>query len=179
MVAVYERQGGFRTTRIVLPSGDAGTRTTLDIMRAFALEGSRQVEVRDAAIGIVRMAGVRSHDLIGQLRALFEFVRDRILFVRDIYGVETIQGPRKTLEVGAGDCDDRATLLVALARSIGIPAELKFRVIAANPRFPRSFSHVYVVAVLGGRSIALDPTYPRNRMGWEKPNPFRIGEVPA
>lgn len=176
---MYEQIGGFKVSRGTLPAGDAGTARTLDIMRSLARDGAKQVEVREAAISIVREAGARPHDRWGELRALFHWVRDRVRFTADVAGVETLQGPRYTLHSMAGDCDDRATLLVALARSIGIPADLRFRVIAANPRVPRGFSHVYVVARMGGKSVPMDPTYSVNRLGWQHPNPFRVAEVPA
>ena len=175
MACVYHRIGGFQVTRGRLPQGVAGVTKTLALMRALALEGSRDVEVREAAIGAVRRAGVPAHDHRGELFALFRFVRDGIRFTRDIDGVETLQSPRYTLEVGAGDCDDRATLLAALARSIGLPVELRFRVAAANPGAPGRFSHVYVTALVGGKLIALDPTYPNNQPGFEPPN-TRVGD---
>jgi hypothetical protein len=172
MGCVYERVGGFRVTRGVLPGGDAGTRTTLGLMQRLALEGSRDVAVREAAIDAVRMAGVRPHDHRGETFALFEWVRDRIRFTRDILNVETLQGPRYTLHVMAGDCDDRATLLAAMMRSIGLPAD--FRVSASNPN-TRAFSHVYVVTRMNGRAVALDPTYPNNVPGFEPPR-SRFGD---
>jgi transglutaminase-like putative cysteine protease len=177
MGCVYRRIGGFQVTRGQLPPGVAGVTKTLALMRRMALEGSRDVEVREAAISAVRRAGVAAHDHRSELFALFQFVRDGIRFTRDIHGVETLQSPRYTLELGAGDCDDRATLLAALARSIGLPVELKFRVVAANPGAPGRFSHVYVTANMGGRVIALDPTYPGNRPGFEPPN-SRVGDFP-
>lgn len=157
---------GFTVRRGTLPPGDLGTRKTLQYMSQLAIEGASLPEVREAAIRIIRQSGVRSHDLLGALRALFGFVRDRVTFVRDPVGVELIGGPRYTLRTMAGDCDDRATLLVSLIRALGIPAKLRFRVIAADPR-RRSFSHVYVIANVQGRDIPLDPTYPQNQMGWQ------------
>lgn len=121
----------------------------------------------------------REHDPRSQLAALFRFVRDHIMFIGDVAGVETLQSPRYTLHVKAGDCDDRATLLAALARAIGIPVELKFRAIAANPRARGAFSHVYVVANLGGRELVLDPTYHSNAPGYEHAGAFRRMEAPA
>ncbi len=147
-------------------------------MRQLADRGSRDLSVREAAIQAVRSDLAEGHDKISQLGSLYRFVRDRIYFVGDIYGIETIQSPRYTLSIGAGDCDDRATLLVAMARSIGIPAEFKFKVVAANPQ-THAFSHVYVVAQLGGRRIAMDPTYHENAFGWELPGALRSAEVRA
>jgi transglutaminase-like putative cysteine protease len=172
---VYRRIEGYRVTRGRLPGGDAGTKKTLALMRRLALEGSTQMEVREAAIGVLRQSGAQPHDHRAETAALFNFVRDRVRFTGDIVGVETLQGPRYTLHVMAGDCDDRATLLASMMRSVGIPADLNFRVVAANPRVPRSFSHVYVTAKLGGKTIALDPTYPTNVPGFEPPH-SRVGD---
>ena len=171
--------GGHRVTRGTLPSGDAGTKKTLAIMRELAEEGARDLNVRETAIAIVKAAGAAAHDNVAELQALFQFVRDRVRFTSDILGVETLQGPAYTLRTRAGDCDDRAVLLVALARSIGIPADFAFQVVALRPNAPRAFSHVFVVASLKGKRIAMDTTYPVNLMGWQYPHPFRSAEVPA
>lgn len=173
---MYEYTGTFQALSGPLPSGDRGTTRTLEYMRTMVLAGAKQRVVRETAINIVRGAGALEHKPLRQLAALFRFVRDRVMFIGDVAGVETLQSPRYTLHTMAGDCDDRATLLAALARSIGIPAELRFRVIAANPQFPRSFSHVYVVARLLGRDIPLDPTYHHNGFGFEYPGALRTGD---
>lgn len=166
--------------RGILPGGDRGITRTLDIMRALASEGSKQLEVRDAAVTALHGYGARAHDHLSQLGAIFNFVRDRVMFVNDMLGVEMLQGPRKTLAAMAGDCDDRATLMVAMARAVGIPADLNFKVIGADPSRPGRFSHVYVTARLrNGKTIALDPTYRTNRLGSEFRNPSRQAEVPA
>jgi transglutaminase-like putative cysteine protease len=176
VVPVYELNG-VSITRGSLPLGVAGTRKTLAMMQRLAQDGAKQLPVREAAISIVRDSGVSGHDRLGALRALFEFVRDRIYFVGDVAGVETLQSPRYTLSIGAGDCDDRSTLLAALARAIGIP--VRFRVIAANRSRPSQFSHVYLVAQVGGRDVPMDTTYPNTPLGWQFPGPMRVGDFPA
>lgn len=170
---MYLRNGGFKVTRGNLADGDRGTAQTLGIMRGLVHKGSRALEVRTAAIEAIR--GVRPHDHQGEARALFRFVRDRIHFVNDVAGVETLQGARATLSIGAGDCDDKATLLASLLGAIGIPSS--FRVVAANRRAPGTFSHVYVVAHVGGRDLPLDPTYAHTPPGWQVPGPLRRAEV--
>lgn len=175
---MYERtESPVRATLYGLPDGDQGTRATLTTMQRLAEAGARDPDVRATAIEIVTAAGAQGHDPETQAGALHEFVRDRVLFVSDVAGVETLQSPRVTLRVMAGDCDDRATLLAAMLRAIGIPS--RFRVIAADPRRPRSFSHVYVVARVGSRDIALDPTYRSNAAGWQYPLATRAGDFRA
>lgn len=149
---------------------------TLGYMQRLADAGSRDLEVRAAAIEALDRAGVPSHDPARALGAVFRYVRDRIRFVGDPVGVQAIQSPRATLAFRAGNCAQRATLLAGMARSIGIPADLKFRVIAANPRNPSGFSHVYVVATLRGRQVALDPTYSENQPGYQYPRVTRVGD---
>lgn len=177
---MYELHGWqFHTLSGTLSPGDRGTRETLTLMQQLARDGAKQLLVREAAINAVRSAGAPEHNPPAQLAALHAFVRDRVMFIGDIAGVETVQSAVYTLKTMAGDCDDRAVLLAAMARSIGVPAELKFRVIAANPKHPGSFSHVYVVAKIAGRQLALDPTFHDNAPGYEYPRPFRRSEVPA
>jgi transglutaminase-like putative cysteine protease len=176
-LGVYRYNGVVRTALGKLPPGDLGTRKTLELMQAFAQQGAKELGIREAAIQAVRAAGAPEHDAAAQLEALHRFVRDQILFIGDIAGVETLQSPRYTLQMRAGDCDDRAVLLAALARSIGIPAVLKFKVIAANPSQPGTFSHVYVVANVAGRDLALDPTFHGNPAGYEYPRASRSMEM--
>jgi len=173
---VYERIGGFTVRRIPLPRGDAGTRMTLGYMQRLAVDGSKDLEVRSAAIEALDRYGAPSHEPFAALGAIYRFVRDQIRFVPDPVGTQAIQSPRATLHFRAGNCAQRATLLASLARSVGIPAGLKFRVIAANPRYPEAFSHVYVVANVGGKQIPLDPTYPNVPAGYEYPRRTRVGD---
>ena len=167
--------GATRVERGTMPSGDAGVTYTLGRMRGLVAAGASNLLVRETAIGIIRR--VPAHDRLGELRALHNWVRDNIRFTGDVLGVETLQAADYTLRMGAGDCDDRAVLLAALAQSVGLPADLAFRVIAANPRAPRTFTHVYLVATIGGKKIAMDPTYPGNMLGWSYPWAKRSAEV--
>jgi len=145
-------------------------------MRRLATEGAKDVSVREAAIRIVRQAGVAGHDFAGELTAVFNYVRDRIRFTRDPAGVELLQTPRYTLENGFGDCDDKSTLLVALLRAIGTPATLKFRAVGETAA---GYSHVYPVANYAGREIALDTTRAGTPLGWQLPNPALTMEQTA
>lgn len=162
--------------RPLLP-GDQGTRQTLEAMRRLSREGAKELEVRAQAIAIVQRAGVRPSDFAGEVRALFEHVRDRIRFLRDPVDLELVQAPRVTLRNQVGDCDDKATLLAALLRAIGHPARLAFRAVATRPQLPRMFTHVYVVADVDGRRLALDPTHRGTPLGWEYPASTRALEL--
>jgi transglutaminase-like putative cysteine protease len=173
---MYQLGADPRVVKATLPPGRRGTAETLRTMRSLAQAGARDVTVREAAVKIVRAAGVVGHDFTGELRALFEYVRDSIRFTRDTSGVELLQGARYTLEHGFGDCDDKATLLAALLGSIGNRAGLAFRAIATGGP---GFSHVYPVVLVGGRTLALDATYTDTALGSEYPNPSQIMDMPV
>jgi hypothetical protein len=158
-----------------LPSGDAGVRLTITHMERVALgkEGALNPEVRIWALDVTRDA--RDRDDRDQATAIYAAVK-RVIRFRGEYS-ETIQTPLVTLQVRAGDCDDHATLIAALLRSIGIPA--RFKTVAVDPTDPtRQFSHVYALAGLRrGNRIAewmpMDTTVPYATVGWEVPNPTR------
>lgn len=173
---MYQRLGGFQITTSTIPAGDPGTVRTLAMMRQLAQDGATRLEVRNTAVAILRASHVAPHDQLGAVRAIFEWVKRRILFVNDIAGVETLQAPHYTLAVGAGDCDDRATLIASLLRAVGISST--FRAVGTDPNNPRRFSHVYVAAQVPGGPVAMDTTYGSNALGWE-PSRSRFLETPA
>jgi len=102
-------------------------------------------------------------DFTNEIKALYNYVRDSIRYVRDINGVETIQTPVKTLEFGTGDCDDKATLLAALLESIG--AETRFNAMGFRKNH---ISHVSLQVKNGGKWVNLETTEPVD-MGWLPP----------
>lgn len=126
-----------RAQLIGIPDGPEGVRITLEVMRSFARLARINPDVRGLAIQLTQ--GVTPDDELGEIAALFMFVRDRIRYVQDVNEVETVQTPEVTLEVGAGDCDDKSTLLAALLESIGHPARF-----AAVAFAPDAFEHVLV-----------------------------------
>lgn len=142
-----------------LPLGEPGTETTLRLMRRFVHQYKKAGAVRDTALALT--AGLRQKDWVGEVNALFTWVRDHIRYVRDINGVETLQTPIATMDVGSGDCDDKSTLLASLLESIGHPT----RFVAAGYQRPGRYSHVYVETRLGSRWIPLDATLLDKPMG--------------
>lgn len=156
-----------------IPTGPAGTRNTLERMRELVSRAVTDPVVIEAAQRIVRNAGVRPFDYLGEVRAVFEFARDRVRYTRDPQGVELLKAPRVTLAHMAGDCDDKSTLLAALVRALGNPTRVAFRAIGTNPLAPGAYSHVYVVARVQGQDVAMDPTPTGAQLGWEYP--LRVG----
>ncbi len=153
--------------RVAIRDGDYGTEDTIREMARLAVDGSRDLVVRLMAIQIIGEAagreGVKGRDHEGIARRVFHWMQDGgsgersgVKFVNDPWRTETVQAPWITLCVsGAGDCNSaHATTNCALLLSVGIPCF--FRTVKVDPGRPNLFSHVYAVANIRGRPLALD-----------------------
>lgn len=137
-----------------IPAGLAGTDATVKKMAELVRRSLVDPRLKLEALKIVQAAGSKPADHVSAARALYGFVRSRIAFVNDPAGVESLQDPIITLyRIQAGDCDDHAILLAALAGSIGIPA--RFVTLGANAE---RFSHIYAELKAGGRWLPADTT---------------------
>lgn len=121
--------------------------------------------VRERAHRLIR----EQADLIAKARALFYFVRDEIKYnpyvprhLPEHFRASNI------LAQGEGFCIQKAVLLAALARSIGIPARLGFAVIRNNllsgkiARLLRTniiIAHGYAELYLEGRWVKATPAF--------------------
>lgn len=132
---------------------------TLKVMSRMVRDGKKTLPVRNRAIAITQHC--QQKDYACEVQTLHSFVRDQIRYVQDITNVETVQEPQKTLEIFAGDCDDKATLLAAMLESIGHPT--RFVAIGFEPGI---FSHVYVESKIGAGWIPLETTEPVP-VGWQ------------
>jgi transglutaminase-like putative cysteine protease len=150
-----------------LLEGKAGTIQTLDKMAALVRRDSRNPRVHEAALQIVR--NVRGHDFEGEIRALFEFVRDSIRYRKDPINSERVQDTERTIyKFKAGDCDDKSVALASLLGSLGHRS--RFRVLGFSAR---NFSHVYLEVLTQRGWVTLDPTPEKAAMGWEAQAPIR------
>lgn len=147
-----------------LPSDSPGTHATLKLMAGLVKQFKRDPMIRETALSLV--AGLRPKDWSGETARLYEYVRDQIRYTRDVSGVETLQTPPVTMELEAGDCDDKSTLLAALLESIGHPT----RFVATGYRAPQAYSHVYVESLLGDKWMPLDATTDKP-FGWTPRTP--------
>lgn len=144
-----------------ISSGVRGTLETLKLMRSVTRAAKKTLVIRQQAMSLLQ--GLQPKNYGGEIAAIHAFVRDRIRYVRDIRGVETIQTPEKTLEFGYGDCDDKSTLVASLLESAGHPT----RFVAMGFRNGQ-FCHVYVETKLGARWIGVETTEPVFA-GWHPP----------
>ena len=160
-----------------LPRGDEGVARTIRLIRDLMDAAVADPEVNEAAIGILRSAGVQNFDREAKLRALYEFVSwPNFLYVEDPVGPfgpkETVRTVRTLLRVRAGDCDDYTLLLAALAGSVGIATRAV--TVAADPSAPDDFSHIYPEAeVSPGHWVAMDAARPGAQYGLPAQRYFR------
>lgn len=124
---------------------------TLALMAALARRGTHSAEIRNLAVRLTM--GLANKDFGGEACACLNFVRNNIRYVQDIYDIETIAPPNWLLKIGAGDCDDMATLLGSLLTAIGHRA--RFIAVAFEPD---QFTHVWVQDYLADGWLDLEPT---------------------
>lgn len=156
-------------TLTTISDGSAGTADTLVWMTRFAKAGRVNPFVSQVAREVLIESGVNHKAFPEYVRAIGNFVRDRILYVRDPVRVERVQTPEATLKLKTGDCDDKATLVAGMLESIGIPT--RFVAIGKTPL--SGFSHVYVEAQVfakGGKPkwVAVETT-----------EPWQVGQAPG
>lgn len=146
---------------LALTPGLSGIADTLRYMKQATDQFKTHPQIRELALRLTR--NLQQKDYHAEIKTLFDYVQKRIRYVKDINGVETLQTPIKTLEYGAGDCDDKSMLLAALVESLG--HQTRFRAIGMRPG---QLSHVSVEALINGQWVNLETTEPV-AMGWAPP----------
>lgn len=145
-------------------TGLRGTERTIAHMRRLVEAGKTDPKVVLKAHEIIR--GISRNNFFAMGNAIFQFVHDRIAYVRDPIGVEFVKSPAITLQTKTGDCDDQAVLFSALAESVGI--KTRFKAVKADAKYPSEFSHVYSQAEIPGRGwVTSDTIVPQAKFGWE------------
>jgi transglutaminase-like putative cysteine protease len=144
-----------------IPSGRAGTKETLRLMRRIVLDSLKEPaqKVRELALSLVKDRPQRRS--YPEVVALHQFVRDGIRYVKDPVPFELLQTPQKTLEYGQGDCDDKSILLAALLQSIGHPARFVSVGFKGGP-----LSHVLVDTRIRDKWIPLETILDGKPPGW-------------
>src|SRR6266496_3360906 len=149
-----------------VPRGTKGTLATARIIARLIQDGAKDLYVRQKAVEVFRGYEVRPKNRMGEVCALFDFVKRNIRYTRDIFRVELLHSARRMLELRAGDCDDMTILLGAMLMATGHPVRL---VLAGfRPNKPHVYSHIYPEVNVRGRCIAIDATVDKP-LGWEPP----------
>ncbi len=176
--------GDIDVQRSRLPEGGvASVDATVRIMAKMAKGeyGSRSAKIRALAINIINAANVADKDYYGMAKAIHEWVRDQIRYIKDPIGdgedgetlnQETLSYPEETaFNSMAGDCDDKTILEIALLGSLGIQS---YPVVIGTQ--PGRYNHVYLNIILppgkyphAGETIPADPIMREWPLGKEAP----------
>ena len=148
-----------------IPGGRAGTVETVRHMKRLVEEDKKKPAIRDLAASIIRNCPERDQN--AEASALLKWWQDNIRFTSDIYNVETLTAPEVTIRNGYGDCDCLSTGLNATAAAVGF--DTAFKVIKADPRIPREYTHVYSMIKVNGRWMGADASQKGRPLGWEPP----------
>jgi len=166
MIQLSSRYVVPRINVLRVPRGTTGTLRTAKIITRLVQAGAKDFYVRQKAIEVFRAYDVKAKDRMGEVCALFDFVKRNIRYTRDIFRVELLHSARRMLELRAGDCDDMTILLGAMLFSTGHPVRL---VLAGfRPDRPHAYSHIYPEVNVRGRWMAVDATMDKP-IGWAPP----------
>jgi transglutaminase-like putative cysteine protease len=103
----------------------------------WSSRGKRDPKIRDLAVAVTRSC--RSKEYACEARALHDYVRENVRYVKDTASVERLATSQRTLFMeNAGDCDDSSIALSALLESIGHET----RLILIDPVLSGKFTHV-------------------------------------
>jgi hypothetical protein len=142
--------------RIPYPGLDSVVEVAVDWIKKFR---GKQF-IRDKALQITRgiikngrtgHPDMRNYDAIAQ--AIHDFIVSEVTYVRDQNGIERLQTPDATLELGSGDCDDMVILGGSLLESVGVPTRIK---LIGQKR--GSFNHIFLEYKAHGQWKSFDPT---------------------
>jgi len=117
-------------------------------------KGIKDPRIRKIAVGIVsKKCGskwcIKERDYQKEVEAVYKYIRDRVRYVKDIFGIDTYQNPIRTHEFGGGDCDDYSAYASALLLSIGYP--VKLRVIQTKKA--KDFNHIYILVAIPPKEV--------------------------
>lgn len=147
---------------LMYANGLRGVAQTIAVMRHFVQAARVDPLIRNAATSIIFLQPEK--DEMAEVVALFEYVRDRIRYTRDVYDVETLSTPLQTLHARIGDCDDQSALLASLCEAVGYPT----RFIVAGYSDPKAVEHVYMQVHAADNWFDCDPTE-QHAFGWCPP----------
>lgn len=81
---------------------------------------SDNIELRSYANSIVSDC----QDKECQINSIYRYIVENFNYLSDPVGVELIQTPQETIDIGGGDCEDLSILFISLLENIGIKAYL-------------------------------------------------------
>lgn len=126
---------------------------TADIM-AVILEADAQADSFIDPNGVQCLVGANDYETA---RNVWAFVRRSIRYRADRSGLERVQSPGALFASRVGDCKSLSISTAAILRALGFQG-IRYRFTSYAPG---NYSHVYVVARVGGRDVILDTVHTR------------------
>lgn len=146
------------TLEIELAPGELGIATTIEAMRAVAIEAASYSPIVQRIASTI-VADAPRRNTKAQLEGLWTFLRAGIHFRHDTWRREHLRTPDQLLleiaQAGrtSADCDDVATLGASLLLAMGYQALF----IIVSRRADRTPQHVFFGAIIKGQHVPLDP----------------------
>lgn len=153
-----------------LGSGDLAIYNTVGKMKQIIEASAFNPYVRKSAEQII--VGIDPGDKVGEVEAIYEWMKHHIRYTRDPMGMEYLQTPPHLLEIigrngmAFGDCDDMTMFVASLLKSIGFNVGVK----VASYKPDGAYSHIYALVFLQGKWVALDGVKREFVVGYEVPN---------
>lgn len=158
-----------------IPEGRAGLDAKVRKIRALVEAAKRDPAFRERAAAIV--ASVPQRDQVGEITAIFDFVRDGVRYLRDPWapeGLELFTAPAQLLRdvdagTAAGDCDDHVILASALLETIGYRTRYR---IGGLP--PDHFRHIWLEVQSSGGWLPLELVKKDEPAGYDPSHRFPL-----
>lgn len=151
------------TLQTVNLDGNDAAVYTLDKIRELIEKYKTSPEIRVLYSNILK--GIDGRDTDKIIRAVDDYAQKNIRYQKDIYEVETLQSPLRTLSLGFGDCDDFTIVIGTLLEGAGIPT----RIVLVSIRPDRVFHHVFPQSYNGREWITVDPVEKYTGPGFKRP----------
>jgi hypothetical protein len=142
--------------------GQQANYNTLALMARIVNNAKKNGFVRQYAASIVNH--LKQKDYYGEIEIIHAFVRDKIRYVRDVRGLETLHTPEFIINNKYGDCDDKTMLTCSLLECLGHKTRMTICAIGTP-----YFCHVYPEVFYNGEWLSLEVTEPVG-INWRPPN---------
>jgi hypothetical protein len=151
-----------------LLDGEQGNLQTLEAMARIVREDRLQPDLRVFVLREI-VGDVPGHDANAEVRRIFEYARDQIVYRRDPFGVERVADVWSTLYAlnprqPEGDCGIKSLFVASCCAIVGYKP---FFVLIKQDPAAVAFSHVYNAVLVNGRLQYLDATPEGQPMGYE------------
>lgn len=108
-------------------------------------KGRQNPKIREYTVKLLaRKCGkewcVPEKDWRSEVEVIFNHVREKVRYTKDVADLDTFQAPNRTLEWGGGDCDCYTILLGSMLQSVGYPVIVRI----IQTKNADSWSHIFL-----------------------------------